>query len=146
MIASDIIYEDEIFLIMEPDQYQQKEQEKQKIMKEIEKKTEKRLNIAIQTKQIVDPIDLLNQRRFKLGRAILRDGAPDSNLTGNLVEESNGVPFEFFNGINNKKNIDAKEIEKTENILQNIMKQGSEEFEQKTGRQMTYGEMRAMYG
>ena len=42
----------------------------------------------------------INQRRFELGRAILRDGAPDSNLTGNLVEESNGVPFEFFNGIN----------------------------------------------
>ena len=33
----------------------------------------------------------LNQRRFELGRAILRDGAPDSNLTGNLVEESNGI-------------------------------------------------------
>ena len=43
---------------------------------------------------------VLNQRRFELGRAILRDGASDSNLTGNLVEESNGVPFEFFNGIN----------------------------------------------
>jgi len=104
MIASDIIYENEIFLIMEPEK--EKEKEKEKIMKEIEKKTEKRLNIAIETKQIVNPIDLLH----------------------------------------NKKNIDAKEIEKTENILQNIMKQGSQEFEQKTGRQMTYGEMRAMYG
>ena len=38
----------------------------------------------------------LYQRRFELGRAF---GAPDSNLTGNLVEESNGVPFEFSNGI-----------------------------------------------
>lgn len=37
-----------------------------------------------------------NQRIFELGRA---RGAPDSNLTGNLVEESNGTPFEFFNGI-----------------------------------------------
>jgi hypothetical protein len=27
----------------------------------------------------------LNPRRFELGRTILRDGAPDSNLTGNLV-------------------------------------------------------------
>jgi hypothetical protein len=104
MIASDIIYENEIFLIMDPEK--EKEQEKEKIMKEIEKKTEKRLNIAIETKQIVDPINLLH----------------------------------------NKKNIDAKEIDKTIDLLQNIMKKGSEEFEQKTGRQMTYGEMRAMYG
>ena len=42
---------------------------------------------------------LFNQRIFELRRAILRDGAPDSNLTDNLVEESNGTPFEFFNGI-----------------------------------------------
>ena len=76
MIASDIIYEDEIFLIME------QEQEKQKIMKEIEKKTEKILNLAIQTNQIVNPINL----------------------------------------IANKKNIDAKEIDKTIDLLQNIMK------------------------
>ena len=41
----------------------------------------------------------LYQRRCELGRA---SGAPDSNLTGNLVEESNGVPFELFNGINQK--------------------------------------------
>ena len=102
MIASDIIYEDEIFLIME----QEQEQEKQKIMKEIEKKTEKILNLAIQTNQIVNPINL----------------------------------------IANKKNIDAKEIDKTIDLLQNIMKKGSEEFKQKTGRQMTYGEMREMYG
>ena len=40
--------------------------------------------------------DALYQRRFELGRA---SGATDSNLTGNLVEESNGLPFEFFNGI-----------------------------------------------
>jgi hypothetical protein len=109
MIASDIIYEDEIFLIMEQDQEKDKEKEKENTMKEIEKKTEKILNLAIETKQIVNPIDLSN-------------------------------------GINNKKNIDAKEIDKTIDLLQNIMKQGSEEFKQKTGRQITYGEMRAMYG
>jgi len=42
---------------------------------------------------------LLNQLRFELGRAILRDGAHNSNINGDLVEESNGVPFEFFHGI-----------------------------------------------
>jgi len=40
---------------------------------------------------------LLNQLRFELGRA---SGAHNSNINGDLVEESNGVPFEFFNGIN----------------------------------------------
>ena len=47
----------------------------------------------------------LYQRRFELGRA---SGAPDSNLTGNLVAlpvlESNGVPFEFFNGMKDPEN------------------------------------------
>ena len=49
MIASDIIYEDEIFLIMDKHKEQEKnqDQEKQNTMKEIEKKTEKRLNTAI---------------------------------------------------------------------------------------------------
>jgi predicted thioredoxin/glutaredoxin len=37
-------------------------------------------------------------------------------------------------------------MDKTIDLLQNIMKKGSEEFKQKTGRQMTYGEMREMYG
>ena len=30
-------------------------------------------------------------------------GASFEIVTGNLVEESNGVPFEFFNGVNEKK-------------------------------------------
>ena len=42
---------------------------------------------------------LLYQRRFELGRA---SGASDSNLTGNLVAESNGVQFEFFNGMDSE--------------------------------------------
>jgi len=112
MIASDIIYEDEIILIMERDQNKDQKEKiisekgKQNIMKEIENKTEKTIKKAIQTNKIISPIDILT----------------------------------------NKKKIDAKGIEKTESILQNIMKNGSEEFEQKTGRQMTYGEMRAMFG
>jgi hypothetical protein len=35
-------------------------------------------------------------RRFKMGRSC---GASFEVVTGNLVEESNGVPFEFFNGV-----------------------------------------------
>ena len=32
------------------------------------------------------------------------------------------------------------------NLLQNIMSEGSKEFKEKTGREMTYSEMRQMYG
>jgi hypothetical protein len=39
----------------------------------------------------------LNPRRFKMGRS---RGASFEFVTGNLVEESNGFPFEFFNGVN----------------------------------------------
>jgi hypothetical protein len=38
----------------------------------------------------------LYPRRFKMGRSC---GASFEFVTGNLVEESNGVPFEFFNGV-----------------------------------------------
>ena len=45
--------------------------------------------------------------------------------------------------------LDRSNPEKTEescNLFQNIMKQGAKEFENKTGRQMSYSEMRQMYG
>ena len=35
-----------------------------------------------------------------MGRSV---GASFEIATGNLVEELNGVPFEFFNGVNNDK-------------------------------------------
>jgi len=38
----------------------------------------------------------LYPRKFKMGRSA---GASFEFVTGNLVEESNGVPFEFFNGV-----------------------------------------------
>jgi hypothetical protein len=38
----------------------------------------------------------LYPQRFKMGRSC---GALFEFVTGNLVEESNGVPFEFFNGV-----------------------------------------------
>lgn len=38
------------------------------------------------------------------------------------------------------------QIQKVEETLITIMSTGAEEFKQKTGRQMTYSEMREMYG
>ena len=44
-------------------------------------------------------VSILYPRRFKMGRSC---GASFEFVTGNLVEESNGVPFEFFNGVKKK--------------------------------------------
>ena len=38
------------------------------------------------------------------------------------------------------------DINKTANKLQNIMQKGADEFKKEMGRNMTYSEMRAMYG
>lgn len=52
--------------------------------------------------------------------------------------------------INNIQTGDIKipptDDESTEKILKNIMKDGANEFKEKMGREMTYGEMREMYG
>jgi hypothetical protein len=57
--------------------------------------------------------------------------------TGNLVN-----PIDIIN----KNNIPKEKINDSENLLQNMMKAGANEFKEKTGRQMTYSEMREMYG
>lgn len=81
------------------------EQEKDKIMKEIETKTEKMILEATRSKKICDPLDIICGEKPK----------KDS-------------------------------IQKSMNILENIMQSGADEFEKKVGRKMTYSEMRAMYG
>jgi len=43
---------------------------------------------------------VLNLHGYKMGRSC---GASFEFVAGNLLEESNGVPFEFFNGVNEKK-------------------------------------------
>jgi hypothetical protein len=59
--------------------------------------------------------EYLYQRRFELGDV---SGAPDSTLTGNLVEESNGVSFEFFNGIKDCKDCKDDKIIKIKKLLE----------------------------
>jgi exonuclease VII small subunit len=41
---------------------------------------------------------------------------------------------------------DKPKIQQSQDVLVNIMQQGADEFKEKTGRAMTYSEMRAMYG
>jgi hypothetical protein len=76
------------------------ETEKIKIMKDIELKTEKIIDLAYKSGKITNPLDRSNPEK---------------------TEESC-------------------------NLFQSIMKEGAKEFENKTGRQMSYSEMRQMYG
>jgi hypothetical protein len=57
------------------------------------------LDETLQSFLSIDPSSNIYQRTFELGRANTTVCAPDSNVTGNLVAESNGIPFEFCNDI-----------------------------------------------
>jgi hypothetical protein len=41
---------------------------------------------------------------------------------------------------------DKTKMEQSQDVVVNIMQQGANEFKEKTGRPMTYSEMREMYG
>ena len=43
-------------------------------------------------------------------------------------------------------NADPKKVDDSTNLLVSIMNVGAEAFQEKMGREMTYGEMRQMYG
>lgn len=51
-----------------------------------------------------------------------------------------------FNTNSYTLNADTVKIEQSTEVLTNIMKLGAEEFKSKVGRNMTYSEMRKMYG
>ena len=79
----------------------------EQVKREIEEKTEKMVDLAYKTGQLVDTLDLLN------------------------------------------KKVDVKQTQKLEDnekLLRNIMGSCAKEFNEKVGRQMTYGEMREMWG
>jgi hypothetical protein len=86
----------------------------------------------------------------------------ETNISKLFLEEKNKIDEEAQKKTTNKK-IDEKDIMreielKTEkkvlekgqsgdtNILQSILSDGAKEFTEKTGRQMTYSEMREMFG
>ena len=60
-------------------------------------------------------------------------------ITGNLIN-----PLEH-DASHPKKIDENKKIKNTE-LLKQIMKEGADEFQEKTGRPMTYSEMRMMFG
>jgi hypothetical protein len=60
--------------------------------------------------------------------------------TGTWIQHNNTCKNNNNNNINNK-NVDSSITE-----IQNIMHSGADEFKEKVGRNMTYAEMRTMYG
>jgi hypothetical protein len=79
----------------------------EQVKREIEKKTEKMVDLAYKTGRLVSPIDLITKK-------------VDVKQT---IEDNN-----------------------SEQLLRNMMSSGANEFNEKVGRQMTYGEMREMWG
>ena len=75
--------------------------EKRKIMKKIEKETEKKIDVAFKSGMIANPL--------------LKSTTPEKK-------------------------------QESCDIFQTIMKNGANEFKEKTGREMSYSEMREMYG
>jgi|Laugresubdmm15sn_1035100.scaffolds.fasta_scaffold38504_2 hypothetical protein len=58
--------------------------------------------------------------------------------------KSGAIQHPLTNAINKDKNNDK--LEESTNFLIDVMKSGAEEFRLKVGRNMTYSEMRQMYG
>ena len=79
----------------------------QQVKREIEKKTEKLVDLAYKTGHLVNPIDIINKK-------------DDVKKT--------------------------QKLEDSEQLLRNMMSSGAKEFNEKVGRQLTYGEMREMWG
>jgi hypothetical protein len=62
-----------------------------------------------------------------------------------IIAENQIMTAEQLDGLKKKIEADAMAQMKTTNPLQ-IMQQGADEFVKKTGRNMTYSEMREMFG
>jgi hypothetical protein len=70
------------------------------------------------------------------------------------TKNTKSVTEEELTKIKNKLEIEGMEKTKnilmsgniTENKIKDVLNEGAKQFEQQTGRQMTYGEMREMYG
>ncbi len=89
------------------------------VIKDISNKTENLVKTAVKTGQILNPVSTIG-----IGLSI-QENNEDTKLMKEAVNPA---------------------IEKSMDTLKDIMAQGDKEFKERTGRQMTYAEMRAMYG
>jgi len=64
----------------------------------------------------------------------------------NIEEKTEKKVFEGYNTGKIIISSDKEKIQESSNFIENIMQQGADEFKEKTGRPMTYSEMREMYG
>ena len=100
------------------------EDEKLRIMKDIETKTEKIVKSVILSEEIINPINQENQ-----------ENQDTQQKLKTLINQENQI------------NQDPQQnLDDAINILQNIMRSGGDEFKEKVGRPMTYSEMREMFG
>jgi hypothetical protein len=78
---------------------------------------------------------------YYMQRSLLEAEYEKSQLMNDLEKKGEKACIDLMSLSNDKSN--KKDIC---NLLQNIMSEGSKEFKEKTGKEMTYSEMRQMYG
>lgn len=86
---------------------------------------------------ITEILDDLDKKGYESLKTVLNDNQDGAKLLGRAITTGGG-------GV---KTQDEKEaLDKLQSGLISIMENGSKEFEKKTGRHMTYAEMRYAYG
>ena len=87
--------------------------------------------------KVLDETKIMKEIEMKTEKIILT-----AYKTGRLVN-----PLDLLNDEKTKSKLITKtDVTNSENLLQEIIVSGANDFEKKTGRQMTYSEMRAMFG
>jgi hypothetical protein len=81
-----------------------------------------------QVKQIIESKQLIMKRIEKKTEEQLQKNIIEGKITNPILEK------------------DEKKQEKNQDMLLTLMTEGAQEFREQTGRGMTYGEMRQMYG
>jgi hypothetical protein len=93
------------------------------------------------------PKQLINNNEFNnLMEKLEKDGEKKVKDLLTKKENSNFVSTAFLSGLTNGSVPIQKPSADLGNSLINIMSAGADEFKEKTGRNMTYSEMRQLYG
>jgi len=86
---------------------------------------------------ITEILDYLDKKGYESLKKVLHDNPDGANLLGKAISSEGG-------GAKTPDEMEA--MDRLQNGLMSIMQNGSKEFEKKTGRRMTYAEMRYAYG